>query len=262
MEPLVHPEVSLAALVFVLGLKHGLDPDHLVAIDGLARSSRSRWCGLFFSLGHGVVVTAVGIAVALLATDWQAPDWLEHVGASISIGVLLALGLANLSATLRAPNGAIVALVGLRGRWLAERLGGASHPVLIAAVGAAFALSFDTISHALLFSVTGAGLAGWMFAAVLGLVFTLGMVLTDALNGWWVARLVSGADRRAARASRCMSGAIAFLCLALAAFGTAKYGLPALAEAASAYAPELGAATLAVLLVACFATRARISFRI
>src|SRR5436190_5430389 len=83
--------LSLAALVFVLGLKHGLDPDHLVAIDGLTRSTKSRWCGLFFSLGHGLVVTLVGIAVAVVASDWQVPGWLEHTGGWVSIGVLLAL---------------------------------------------------------------------------------------------------------------------------------------------------------------------------
>lgn len=237
---------GLAALVFVLGLKHGLDPDHLVAIDGFTRSSRSRWCGLFFSLGHGLVVTLVGVAVALVASDWQAPRWLEHTGAWISIGVLVALGCANLLAALRTAPGQPVALVGLRGRWLPEHLARASHPAVIAAVGAAFALSFDTISHALLFSVTGASLAGGLFAALLGGIFTLGMAFTDAVNGLWVARLVAGADRRAAAASRIMSYAIAFLCLALAALGFARY---------EAYAPLLSAASFAVVLLAYLAAR-------
>jgi high-affinity nickel-transport protein len=239
--------LGLAALVFVLGLKHGLDPDHLVAIDGFTRSSRSRWCGLFFSLGHGLVVTLVGVAVALFAADWQVPRWLEHIGAWISIGVLVALGLANLLAALRAAPGQPVALVGLRGRWLTQRLASASHPAVIAAVGAAFALSFDTISHALVFSVTGASLAGWFFAAVLGVVFTLGMALTDALNGLWVARLVAGADARAALASRVMSIAIALLCLVLAALGLAKY--PA------GFAPLLSAASVLVVFAAYLAAR-------
>lgn len=217
---------GLAALVFLLGLRHGCDPDHLVAIDGLTRSSRSRWCGFFFSLGHGLVVTLVGVAVALAASDWRAPAWLERLGAWISISVLLALGVANLLAVFRARPGEPVYLVGLRGRWLAERLARASHPMVIASVGAAFALSFDTISHALLFSLTGASMAGWLFALGLGLVFTLGMVLTDAVNGWWVAKMIAGADGRAARASRAMSMAIAFLCLALASAGIAQYAVP------------------------------------
>ncbi len=59
--------LSLVAVVFLLGLKHGLDPDHLAAIDGLTRFNAARrprlarWSGLLFSAGHGVVVTLVAI---------------------------------------------------------------------------------------------------------------------------------------------------------------------------------------------------------
>jgi high-affinity nickel-transport protein len=218
--------LGLTGLVFLLGLRHGFDPDHLVAIDGLTRSNRSRWNGLFFSLGHGAVVTLVGLVVAIVATEWQAPGWLEELGAWISITVLMVLGLANLMMVWRAPAGHAVRLVGIRSRWFADQLARTSHPVFIASIGAAFALSFDTISHALVFSLTGATMAGWLFATLLGLVFTAGMVLTDALNGWWVAKMIAGADRRAARASRVMSIAIAFLCLAIAAGALAEHALP------------------------------------
>lgn len=211
----------MAALVFTLGLRHGFDPDHLVAIDGMTRSTKSRWCGLFFSLGHGLAVTLIGIAVALVATEWQAPAWLERTGAAISMAVLLVLGLANLLAVLRTPAGGRVALVGLRGRWLTERLARASHPAVIASVGAAFAVSFDTISQALLFS-----LSGWVFAALLGAIFTLGMVVTDALNGLWVARAMASADRRSAIASRWMSAVVASLCLLIAGLAFLKHAVP------------------------------------
>jgi high-affinity nickel-transport protein len=237
--------LGLAALVFLLGLRHGFDPDHLVAIDGLARSSRSRWSGLFFSLGHGAVVTLVALAVAIVASDRQAPAWLETLGACISISLLLVLGVANLLAVFRARPGEPVAPVGLRGRWFAERLGQASHPMVIASVGAAFALSFDTISHALLFSLTGASMAGRAFALGLGLIFTLGMVVTDALNGWWVAKLIAGADARAARASRVMSVAIALLCLALALGALAQYAVPKAALSVASLAVVFAAYLLA-----------------
>ena len=245
----LHPEVSLVALVFVLGLKHGLDPDHLVAIDGFTRTTRSRWCGLFFSLGHGLVVTLVGVAVALAAAQSEAPGWLEASGAWISIGVLALLGVANLAAVLRTPAGQPVALVGARTHWLPARLAQASHPAVIAAVGAAFAISFDTISHALVFSA-GAGAA---FAALLGAVFTVGMASTDALNGWWISGLIGAADRRAARASRAMSFAIAALCLTIAAYGAAKQAQ--LAAAVDAWAPGLGAATVVILFLVYLAAR-------
>src|SRR6185295_12463223 len=104
---------------------------------------------LFFSLGHGVVVTLVGVGLARMAADWQPPQWLEYTGAWISIGVLVALGLANLMTALRTVPGRPVALAGVRSHWLPKRLASANHPAVIAAVGAAFALSFDTISHAL-----------------------------------------------------------------------------------------------------------------
>jgi high-affinity nickel-transport protein len=222
--------LGIGALVFALGLRHGLDPDHLVAIDGLTRSSANwktrRWTGLFFSLGHGIVVTLLGVVLSLAATDWQPPAWVEGLGTVVSVGILVVLGAMNLALSLRTPPAGQVRMVGLRGRWLTERLAGASHPVLVAAIGAAFAVSFDTLSHALLFSATGATAAGWLVAAALGLVFTCGMVITDALNGWWVARMIGASDARGVRAARVMSMAIALLCFAIAAVGLAKVELP------------------------------------
>jgi high-affinity nickel-transport protein len=244
-------EIALAALVFALGLRHGLDPDHLVAIDGLTRSSadtnRRRWTGFFFSLGHGMVVTLIGVVLAVAATDWQPPAWVEGFGTLVSIGILVALGAANLAMSLRTPQGAQVPTVGLRGRWLTERLSRASHPIVVAAIGAAFALSFDTLSHALLFSASGATAAGWLVAAALGLVFTCGMVMTDALNGWWVARMIGSSDARGARASRVMSMTVALLCFAIAAMALAKVELPSF----------IGIATLAIVAGAWLIARSK-----
>ena len=65
---------GMVVLVLLLGLRHGFDPDHLVAIDGMTRSTSSRWCGLFFSLGHGVVVTLIGVGVAIAACAAPKPS--------------------------------------------------------------------------------------------------------------------------------------------------------------------------------------------
>jgi len=255
MDSLPNHWLSLVAVVFLLGLKHGLDPDHLAAIDGLARFNAgrkprlSRWSGLLFSAGHGVVVTAVAIAVATVATEWQAPAWLERTGAWISIAFLVLLGAANLLAVLRTPRGEVVGSVGLRGR-IFSRLTRAEHPVLIAAVGAAFALSFDTISQAVLFSVTGSHLAGWLFAAALGLVFTAGMMATDALNGLWVSHLVQASEQRAAAASRVMSVAIAMLSLAIAGLAAARHLFPQLEQRLDGSSVALSFAVIAVVAAA------------
>lgn len=210
-----------------------------------------------------MVVTLVGVVLALAATDWQPPSWLEGFGAAVSIGILFALGAANLAMSRRTPSGETVQTIGVRGRWLVDRLGGAGHPVVVAAIGAAFAVSFDTLSHALLFSASGATAAGWIVAAALGLVFTFGMVLTDALNGWWVARMVASSGTGAARASRIMSVTVAVLCFAIAAIGLAKLVNPSVEEAVGAAAPYIGSATF-LIVVATWLTmrRASIAFRI
>jgi high-affinity nickel-transport protein len=247
--------LALMGVVFVLGLKHGLDPDHLAAIDGLTRFNAvrrprlSRWSGLLFSAGHGVVVTLVAVAVATVAGQWHVPAWLEDTGAWISIAFLALLGCANLAAAWRTPWSSPVQVAGMRSRFF-ERLTRVEHPVLIAAVGAAFAISFDTISQAVLFSITGANLAGWLFAAALGLVFTSGMMATDSLNGLWVSHLVSSANRRAAIASRVMCVAVGLASLAIAGLAVARRAIVTLDQAAASWGIALGAAVIVAMAFA------------
>lgn len=222
---------ALLGMVFLLGLKHGLDPDHIVVIDGIARHhararpTLARLSGVLFSLGHGVVVTLVAVGVATLTSEWHPPSWLGQSGAAISIFFLLLLGFANLYAVFKAPPGQVVRPVGVKSHFFGH-LGGLSHinhPVAIASIGAAFALSFDTISHAIMFSLAGSSVAGWMFSAALGLAFTIGMIVTDALNGIWVSYMITRTDAAAAIASRVMSLGIAALSVFIATVGIAAY---------------------------------------
>jgi len=214
---------ALAALAFALGLRHGLDADHLATIDGLTRlrAAGTRWCGALFSLGHGAVVLAVVLALGLLQRRWQVPAALETTGAALSLACLLLLGLANLRAAWLTPAGQIVRPIGLKGRWLGRWLP-ARHPLAAAAVGALFALSFDTLSQAALFALAAPAFGGWAPAA-LALLFTAGMLCTDGFNGWFVARLLAGVDARAARASRLMSLAVAAFSLGVAGVGLARW---------------------------------------
>jgi high-affinity nickel-transport protein len=225
--------LALSLLVFVLGLKHGFDADHLATIDGLTRFNArtrpglARYCGVLFSLGHGAVVVAIALAVSTLARHWQTPEWLETVGAWISIAFLFALGLLNIHAVLRAEPDEVVRPVGLKGRFLG-RLAQAASPGLIALVGALFALSFDTISQAALFALTATQFGGWQDALMLGLLFMLGMLVTDGINGFWISRLIVRADEVARVASRVMSLVVAGISLLVGAFGVMKMSLPAI----------------------------------
>ena len=224
---------TLALLVFTLGARHGLDADHLAAIDGLTRYNAAekprlaRSCGLLFSFGHGAVVVAIALAVSLISARWNTPEWLQTAGAWVSIICLTILGVLNLHAVLRTPRHEAVQPVGIKGRWLG-RLLRSTHPAMVILVGTLFAASFDTVSQAALFAVTGAQLGGWHNALMLGLLFMLGMLITDGLNGYFVFHLIARADRAARSASRLMGLSVAALSLLVAAIGAARLTSPAI----------------------------------
>ena len=218
---------SLLILTFVLGMKHGFDADHLATIDGLTRYNArrrpvlARYCGTLFSLGHGTVVLAIALGVSSIASQWEVPEWFGILGSLISIAFLVALGSLNLAAVLRAGPDEVVQPVGLKGRMLGN-LRHASHPALIALVGALFALSFDTLSQAAFFALTATQFGGWQHALALALLFMLGMLLTDGINGLWIARLIARADQVALVASRVMGLVVSGISLLVAGFGVAK----------------------------------------
>jgi high-affinity nickel-transport protein len=244
---------ALAALVFLLGIKHGFDADHLATIDGLTRhgmrigAPHARWSGALFSLGHGAVVIAIAILVGTASSTWQAPEWLQAAGIWISIFFLTLLGLLNLRAVLTAAPDEIVAPVGVKGRFFG-RLVRTSSPFTVTAIGALFALSFDTISQAALFSLAAGQFGGVGHAVALGALFLLGMLVTDGLNGLWISRLIARADELARIASRVMSLAVAGVSLLVAAFATAKLVLPRLDAWSEGRELWFGAAVVAVML--------------
>src|SRR3954471_11336560 len=91
-----------AMLAFVLGARHGLDADHLAAIDGLTRWNTSAGrrsaplCGVLFSMGHAGVIIATALALAVVAGQFTPPAWLAPSGTAISAVTLIALGSLNL----------------------------------------------------------------------------------------------------------------------------------------------------------------------
>ncbi len=244
---------ALCAVVFLLGLRHGLDADHLAAIDGLTRlSSQLRrrfapYCGALFSIGHGVVVLAIAAAVGLASERWTTPDWLSLFGAWVSIAFLLLIGVVNLRAVLISAPGRPVPLVGIKaplfGRLLPAR--SAYGPF---AVGGLFAMSFDTVSQSALFAVTASQFGGVERSLMLGVLFVLGMMTADGLNGWWVSHLIARADQIAALASRVMSLAVSAVSLIVAALGVGKLLWPSIAR--SGAIPDLGFGVLVLLVIA------------
>lgn len=169
---------ALLTLAIALGLRHGVDPDHLAVIDGLSRLRPSRWNGVLFAIGHGLLVTllAVGAGGLLARSIGPYAPWL-----------LILLGAINLW-RLRKP-------VVHRHRGFSRIA--RSSPLLL---GILFGAGFETASQ-LSALVLAADINPWL----LGLMFSTGMMLVDGTDGYLASRTQSQAiagGRRALRASR------------------------------------------------------------
>ena len=80
--------------------------------------------------------------------------------------------------------------------------------------------------------------------------FAAGMVLASGINGYWMARLIRMTDRRAAIASRVMTGAVGLMSLTVALLILAKLFSPDLAIASLGGSGWAGAAIIAAAGIA------------
>jgi nickel/cobalt transporter (NiCoT) family protein len=215
---------TLALLCLVIGARHGLDPDHLATIDALTRLGRIRsrlLVGLLFSLGHGAVVTLASVAVQALGHQQFVPPWFEMGGTLVSAFLLICLGSLNLWAMLKTPVGERVQLQAVNTYGLGRFLSLSQSLAAPLLVGAMMAFSFDTLTLALLLPSASAA-QSTLTVLILCLAFTLGMTLSDGLNGWLVARILRRSEAMAAAASRVMSLAVVVLSYGVAALALAR----------------------------------------
>jgi high-affinity nickel-transport protein len=196
---------SFLTLSLFLGLRHGVDPDHLAAIDGLARVRNSRWNGVLFALGHGLVVTLLAAGIGNRSLGWlqQLSPWL-----------LLAIGTVNLYRLFSGSS-----------KNSAHRML-TSSPILL---GVVFAAGFETASQ-----LAALALASQRNALLLGATFSIGMIIVDGIDGYNAAMVQRRADCepiRGQQASRYLSYLVILTSYSLAAVEFAKldidrFGLP------------------------------------
>lgn len=204
-----HPTLlGTAMLAYVLGLRHAVDADHIAAIDNVVRKlmqegKRPVSAGLFFSLGHSLVVA---IAVAVIVGTAFALQGRLHpfkvigsvIGTGTSAFFLLAIAAVNLiilrgvwRSFQRARHGEAVAEQELdqllSGRGLLARI---FRPLFrmvtrswhMFALGFLFGLGFDTATEITLFTVAGSQASeGISFGTVMifPALFAAGMTLVD-----------------------------------------------------------------------------------
>lgn len=233
---------SLAGLflLFMLGMRHGLDPDHIAIIDAMTyRSIEQRpgfapWIGTLFALGHGLAVTAVSVTVSAIASDFAPPQGLAAILEWLPVALLLLIGTLNLHALLdKKPY----APAGWKTHFIPQRLRQSTHPAAVFCVGVLFALVFDTATQAAAWGYVATAQSGLHMALVAGLVFTFGMVVTDTLDGQLMCRLLRRASsRKQAQAYRRKVGwVVVFMSYGVALYSIAAHWLPAIEPSDAAF---------------------------
>ena len=205
---------ALGILAYTLGLRHGVDADHICAIDNTTRKllqqdKRPTTVGTWFSLGHSTIVVAM-IAVLVIATQFIASNLPAFeadgavLGTLISGGFLYIIALINflifweiylIFKSLR--SGALdqkkldetLLKRGFMNRYFGKLFRIVNEPWQIYPIGVLFGLGFDTASEVALIAITlktataSVNFPLWM-VLVLPFMFTCGMVLTDTTDGF------------------------------------------------------------------------------
>jgi nickel/cobalt transporter (NiCoT) family protein len=214
-----------AFTVFVLGLRHGADPDHIAAIDNVTRNAYvrtprlSRFVGTLFAGGHSLMVLAISAIVGMLGTHFTAHSALiERVGTWISIAVLLLVAAMNL----RALRGGGTRLVGAKTRLLPRALREGSSALLAIPIGLLFGFGFETSSQILAYALAFGAQAGVVGALIVAAMFSLGMICTDTLDSVLVHRLISYRSDRLPKIMRVWIASVTILAVVVAGYEMAQ----------------------------------------
>lgn len=171
--------------VFLLGLRHGLDPDHIAVIDGISyqqirqQSRWAPWVGTLFALGHGLMITVLTVLISrgknLFRLSEANKNWLEW----IPVLLLLLTAILNLNFLLSGGHQKRK----WRHRGISASMCQSAKPVYLLLMGVMFTLVFDTATQLAAWSYTAGNSQSSWHALGLGIVFTAGMVLTDTVEG-------------------------------------------------------------------------------
>lgn len=213
--------VYLATAVLLMGLRHGFDLDHLATIDAITRTTAnnmfiSKSTGLLFSLGHGAVVVVMSILVGGGLSQFKPSESLDSFGKWLSILFLFAFGLMNIYNLFSKQDTTKPKFI----QWVLRHLTKNRYQAIsIFGIGALFAISFDTLSQITLLALSASAQAGWFFACIIGVLFMLGMMLADGVNGFLVAKIIFRSKRISVTASQIIGFIIALFSLATGTLG-------------------------------------------
>lgn len=250
-------------LMFVLGLRHGLDPDHIACIDGLTWRALSHdqhghapWIGTLFAIGHGLLVTVIAVGVSQITQAVHVPDAVVQVLEWVPTALLILVGTLNLRLLLQ--NSSAFQPTGWKLKLIPEQLRNHSSPWAVVLIGVLFATVFDTATQASAWGYVASNKGGgWLAALAAGMVFTLGMVITDTLDGRLICRVnrSAGGPEVGRRYRRTLGWLIVAISYGVAAYNIGKVLLPEIELDDVAFSAT--GAALIVLMVLIWAWTAR-----
>jgi nickel/cobalt transporter (NiCoT) family protein len=175
--------ISIPTMI-VLGMRHGFDVDHIIAIDNLVRLhnavKKSRWVGAGFSSGHMVSVLAEMIFIIYVIGSITNIGNLAFWGGVIGAVALGTIGAINIYAMKKwGKSGSAILATKILNRT------GMLGPFVSALVtGLVFGLGFDTATQisALTLSAVASATAGIQVSLILAGFFALGMIPVDTLD--------------------------------------------------------------------------------
>ncbi|WP_343669361.1 NAD+ synthetase [Chitinophaga sp.] len=197
-------DISGFIVLAVLGLRHGLDPDHITVIDGytyrlhMHKSTWSKWVGTLFTFGHGIMVTAIALFLCILKNNFNIPPLLDIVVEWTASLMLFFMGISNLVYLKRGQ----VQLTGIRKRLLPKAFSNSLNPFTVVLTGIIFGFIFDTSSQIAAFGYAVAVSNQWIYAIMGGVVFSLGLILTGTCDSMLLSKLLKTFDQQKIRNHR------------------------------------------------------------
>jgi len=170
--------------MLVLGMRHGLDVDHITAIDNLVRlhnaTKKSRLVGIGFSSGHMMSVLAEMILIIYVVGGLTSTGNLQFWGGIVGAIALGAIGGVNIYAIKKwgKSGSAILATKILKRTGMLGPVGSSL------VTGLVFGLGFDTATQisAISLSAVASATTGIQTALILSGFFALGMIPIDTLD--------------------------------------------------------------------------------
>ena len=170
--------------MLILGMRHGLDVDHITAIDNLVRlhnaTKKSRLVGAGFSSGHMISVLAEMIFIIYVIGSITNTNNLAFWGGVIGAMALGTIGAINIYAMKKwgRSGSAILASKVLNKTGVLGPIGSAL------VTGLVFGLGFDTATQisAIALSAVASATAGIQTALILAGFFAMGMIPVDTLD--------------------------------------------------------------------------------